>query len=175
MIATSLEDSAMPVPVKLSEIVEALDGANESLTWYLDKRTGEVILINKEEMSAVEEDEPLSDYSEWEQEQILKAREIFESEEHFLALPDQFEIHEYQIMDDFCRSMGGPVGDRLLALIRGSGAFGRFKNAIHSMGIQNDWYDFKRARLEEMAIEWLEDHEIPYTRDDVADVSGASM
>jgi hypothetical protein len=43
------------------------------------------------------------------------------------------------------------------------------------MGIQNDWYDFKRARLEEMAIEWLEDHEIPYTRDDVADVSEASM
>jgi hypothetical protein len=174
-----LEDSAMPVPVKLSEIVEALEGANESLTWYLDKRTGEIIPINDEEMSEIEEDEsegPLSDYPERQQEEILKAREISESEEHFLALPDQFEIHEYQIMEDFCREVNDPqLSRRLLGLIKGSGAFGRFKNAIYSMGIEKDWYGFKRARLEEMAIEWLEENEIPYAHDDAADASAASM
>jgi hypothetical protein len=166
----------MPIPVKLSEVVEALESATDNMTWYLDKRTGEIILINDEEMAAVEEDEPLSDYPEWQQEEILKAREISESEEHFLALPDQFEIHEYQIMEDFCRKVDDPQLSRhLLGLIKGSGAFGRFKNAIYSMGIEKDWYGFKRARLEEMAIEWLEENEIPYTHDDAADVSAASM
>lgn len=86
-------------------------------------------------MDAAEEDELLSEYPDWQRDSILKAREILEFEEHFLSLPDQSDIHEYQIMEDFAREFeDAQTGERLLRLIRGSGAFGRFKNAIHSMG-----------------------------------------
>jgi Uncharacterised protein family (UPF0158) len=166
----------MPLPVKLSDVMEALEGASENLTHYLDKRSGDIILINEEEMTAIDDDEPLSDYPEWLQEQILKSREISESEEHFLQLPDQFEIHEYQIMQDFCRNVPDQaLGRQLLGVIKGSGAFGRFKNAMRSKDMENDWYEFKRARLEEVAIDWLEENEIPYIHDDATDASAANM
>ena len=52
-------------------------------------------------MEAAEEDELISEYPEWQRESILKARETVKSED-FVALPDQFEINEYKIMEDFC-------------------------------------------------------------------------
>jgi hypothetical protein len=50
-------------------------------------------------------------------------------------------------MEDFCfRCNDLNVGETLLRLLKGSGAF-RFKNAIHSMGIEKDWYKFRRTNL----------------------------
>jgi len=43
------------------------------------------------------------------------------------------------------------------------------------MSIEKLWYEFKRSELEKLAIEWLEENGIPYTRDDAIDVSEASM
>ena len=90
----------MTVPVKLKDVVDAFDEGGDELSHYLDKRSGEIFLITDEEMSAAEEDEPLSDYPEWQQETILKAREILDSED-FVQLPSQFDINEYSIMERF--------------------------------------------------------------------------
>lgn len=166
----------MPITVKLNDVVDALDSAMEEHSYYLDKRTGEIILLTSEELQAAEEDEPISDYPDWQQESILKAREVFSDPEEFVQLPDQFDIHEYQIMEEFCLAFEDRrIGQELLRLIKGSGAFRRFKNAIHEEGVERVWYEFKRNELEKIAIEWLEEHEIPYSRDDAIDVSEASM
>jgi hypothetical protein len=102
----------MPLPVKLNDVIEALEAAGDEHTHYLDKRTGEIVMVTNEEMEAAEDDEPLSDaaeedeliseYPDWQRESILKAREILSSDKSFIALPDQFDIHEYKIMEDFC-------------------------------------------------------------------------
>src|SRR5436853_7729079 len=91
----------MASQVKLDGVVEALESAGDGHSHYLDKRTGEIVLITKEEMEAAEEDELISEYPEWQRESILKAREILKSE-NFDGLPDQFDINEYKIMEDFC-------------------------------------------------------------------------
>lgn len=159
----------MRLPVKLNDVVEALDNAAEEHTYYLDKRTGEIALITNEEMEAAEEDELISEYPDWQREAILKAREILTSE-NFVALPDQFDIHEYKIMEDFCLIFEDRrVGDDLRRLIKGSGAFRRFKNAIYSMGADKAWYQFRRAEIEKIAIQWLEAQQIPFTREDSID------
>lgn len=167
----------MPVTVKLNDVVEALNNAMEEHAYYLDKRTGEIILLTSEELEAAEEDELISEYPDWQRDSILKAREVFSEPEAFVQLPDQFDIHEYQIMEDFCLAFEDRrIGQELLRLIKGSGAFRRFKNAIHELGVDKAWYEFKGDRIEEIAVEWLEKHEIPYSRDDDAiDVSEASM
>ncbi len=165
----------MPSRVKLDDVVEALDTAGEDHSHYLDKRTGEIVLITNEEMEAAEEDELNSEYPEWQRESILKARQIPKSE-NFVALPDQFDIHEYKIMEDFCLEIQNRrVGETLLGLIKRSGAFKRFKNAIHSMGVENDWYQFRRTKFEKLAIQWLEQEGLPYTRGDVREISKMSM
>lgn len=166
----------MPLPVKLNDVVEALASAMEEHDYYLDKRTGEIVLITDDDRRAAEKDELVSEYPKWQRESILKAREILKSEADFIQLPDNFDIHEYRIMEDFCFSFEDRrVGENLRRLIKGSGAFRRFKHAIHSMGIEKSWYEFKRAKLEEMAIEWLEEQEIPYTRDEASAATGLSM
>jgi len=158
--------------VKLDDVIEALDTAGEDHSHYLDKRTGEIVLITNEEMDAAEEDELISEYPEWQRESILKAREILKSED-FVALPDQFDIHEYKIMEDFCRQLQNRgIGATLPGLIKGSGAFKRFKNAIHSLGMEKNWYQFRRTEIEKMAIQWLEQEGLPYAGEDAKEISG---
>ena len=164
------------VKVRLNEVVEALESAMEEHAHYLDKRTGEIILLTSEDLQAAEEDDLISEYPDWQRESILKAREVLKELEAFAQLPDQFDVHEYKIMENFCLELENrQVGQDLLRRIKGAGAFRRFKNAIQEMGVDQAWYEFKRSELEKIAIEWLEENEIPYTRDDAIDVSEASM
>jgi hypothetical protein len=166
----------MPLPVKLNDVIEALDGVGEEHTHYLDKHTGEIVSITNEEMEAAEEDELISEYPDWQRESILKAREIIDSDERFVALPDQFEIHEYKIMEDFCLAFENRrVGENLYRLIKGSGAFKRFKDAIYSKGIEEAWYEFRQTEFERIAIQWLQEEGIPYTREDATKVSDQEM
>ena len=159
----------MSQPVKLNNVIEALETTGEEHAHYLDRSTGEIVLITNEEMEAAEEDELISEYPNWQREALLKAREILKSE-NFVALPDQFDIHEYKIMEDFCLIFEDTrVGDDLHRLIKGSGAFRRFKNAIYSMGADKAWYQFRQAEIEKIAIQWLEREGIAYTREDSTD------
>lgn len=92
----------MSVAAKLNDVVEALDTAMEEHAYYLDKRTGEVILLTRDDLQAAEDDELISEYPDWQRESILKAREVLKDSEAFAQLPDQFDVHEYKIMEDFC-------------------------------------------------------------------------
>jgi hypothetical protein len=156
----------MTFAVKLNDVVDAVEGAMDETSQYVDRETGEIVLLTSEEWEAAEEDEPLSDYPNWQQDSILKAREVMKEPARFCELPTQFDVHEYKIMEDFCFSLTDSAkGKELLQLIKGRGAFGRFKNAIYSLGVQDEWTDFKRDELERLAIAWLEVNEIAYTRE----------
>ena len=74
-----------------------------------------------------------------------------------------------------CAARDRRGGEDLYSLIKGSGAFSRFKNAINSMGIDKAWHQFRQTEFEKLAIEWLEDEEIPYTRDNPPEVSNKAM
>ena len=165
----------MSLPVKLQDVIDALEASDEELSHYLDKRNGQIFMVTSEEMEAAEDDELISEYPDWQREGILKAREILQSMD-FVALPTQFDIHEYKIMEDFCLTFANrQVGEQLLRLIRGSGAFGRFKHAINSMGVEEAWYEYRGTEIEKLAIEWLEKEGIDYTRDDAIQASGQAM
>ncbi len=151
--------------VKLQDVIDAMDVPNDEVSAHLNKRTGELMTLSTEEFDAVEEGEDLADYPEWQHELILKAKEILESED-WLELPSKFDIHEYAIMEEFCRSVANPeISDRLLSSIRGSGAFGRFRGAIEALDLEQAWYDFRAGELERIAVEWLEENEIGFERE----------
>ncbi|HKO43742.1 MAG TPA: UPF0158 family protein [Pyrinomonadaceae bacterium] len=163
----------MSATVNLIDVVDALDNAMEEQAYYLDKRTGEIILLTSEDLEAAEEDEPLSDYPDWQRESIQKAREVLNESnaESFAQFPDKFDVDHYRMMEEFSLSLENrQVGEELLRLIKGKGAFGRFKNGIYSMGVEKAWYEFKRSELEKIGIHWLESQGISYKPDDVVDV-----
>ncbi|MFQ6115353.1 MAG: hypothetical protein ACE5NG_14940, partial [bacterium] len=60
----------MMSPVKLDAIIEGMECQSDERTSYLNKKTGEVVTISDEEFSAVEDEEPIDDYPEWQQENI---------------------------------------------------------------------------------------------------------
>jgi hypothetical protein len=54
------------------------------------------------------------------------------------------------------------ISDILCDLISGSGAFRRFKDAIHKYDIADDWYKYRNDALKEIAIEWCREHNIEF-------------
>src|SRR5215470_13371827 len=97
----------MSVPVKLKDIVEALEMASDSITYYFDRRTGQVEMISEDITAGMhlEDEEALDDHHDWLREAISKAREIDTDEgEHFVKLPDKVDIHDYQIIEEFSRT-----------------------------------------------------------------------
>jgi hypothetical protein len=165
----------MSLPVRLDDVIKALEAAVEQHSQYLDKRTGEIFMVTNEEIEAAEEDELISEYPDWQREGILKAREILKSDD-FVELLTQFDIDDYKIMEEFCLAFDDrQVGEHLLGHIKGSGAFRRFRNAIHSMGAEKAWHEFRRTEIEKLAIEWLEQEGIGYTREDAIQVSVEPM
>jgi hypothetical protein len=47
-------------------------------------------------------------------------------------------------------------------LDNGSGAFGRFKDAIHYYDIAEDWYKYRDNALRQIAIDWCQENNIEF-------------
>ena len=153
----------MATPVKLSDLIEGMDFQSDERFSYLNTITGEVVSITDEELRAAEEDAPLEDFPDWQHDVIRMAKDIVETD-HYLPLPDRFEMHEYQIMERFCLSVDDEdMRDDLCDAIRGRGAFRRFKDRVQLYGLADDWYRYRDEALREIAIAWCEAHGIQYT------------
>jgi hypothetical protein len=59
----------------------------------------------------------------------------------------------------------------LSAVIKGKGAFRKFKDLLFDLGIQDEWNRFEHLSFEALAIEWLESEGIPFTRGDEIELS----
>jgi hypothetical protein len=155
----------MAVVVSLGDLVGEMQLVSSESHAYLNQVSGEIITIFDEYIAAVERDEDWSDRHDWEQVIFNQTKEVLSSDD-YLELPSQFELHEYDIMESFCLSIPDEkLSDILLDQIRGSGAFRRFKNAIYRFKIEKDWFRFLEGAYKEIAIDWLESHELAYADD----------
>ena len=153
----------MALPVNLKDIIEGLEFQSDEGSSHLNTATGEVVYVTEEELRAAEEEEPLNHFPEWQHDAIRIAKDIVETD-HYLQLPDRFEIHEYSIMERFCLSIDDEdMRDDLCDAIRGRGAFRRCKDRMQLYGMAEEWYRYRDAALREIVIAWCEAHEIPYT------------
>ncbi|MHC4174455.1 MAG: UPF0158 family protein [Planctomycetota bacterium] len=153
----------MAIRAKLDDIIEGLEFQSDESSSFLDKTTGKVVLISEYEMCAAENEDPIEDFPDWEQDLVRIAKEIVDETENYIALPTKFDIHEYSIMEKFCLSLNdSEMSDTLYSLIKGSGAFGRFRNAIHEYDIADDWYKYRNDVLKEIAIEWCQEKGIEF-------------
>jgi len=153
----------MPVPVKLKDIIEGLEFLTDEGSSYLNTTTGEVVYVTTEELRAAEEEQPLEDFPAWQHDALRIARDIVETD-HYLPLPDRFEINEYHIMERLCLSVDNDdLRDDLCDAIRGRGAFRRFKDKVQVYGMAEEWYRYRDNALREMAMAWCEAHGIAYS------------
>ncbi len=153
----------MPLPVKLKDIIDEMEIQSDAHSYYLNKKTGEFAMVTDEHFAIAEDEEDISHYPDWEQEAIQVAIDVLESEEDYISLPSQFDIHEYQIMEEFCLSLDDEnLKDKMYRSIKGRGAFSRFKDNIFEHGIEQNWFQDRREAFKRIAIDWCEENNIPY-------------
>lgn len=151
----------MPTTVSLDKVIDGLESQNSECESFLDPQTGEIIFVSDDDRAALEESDPES-LPEWQQELLPKIRAAVE-ENRYLRLPDSFEIHEWSIMERFCRSVEDiDAGQQLGNAIHGSGAFRRFHQALDRVGMRDQWHAYRDEEFKRIAREWLEGHGISY-------------
>lgn len=152
----------MPIPVKLSEVVDEMSMSGDEISTYLNRVTGEMVTVTAEEKRVAEDPDEWDDLPGWERENMPGVKEALESED-YVILPGKFEIHEWSIMEDFAQSIEDEAAsEELHTALHGRGAFRYFKDTIHRLGIEKDWYSFRDEAFKEIARDWLRANDIPF-------------
>jgi len=150
----------MSLPVSLREFVNEMDMFGDGHV-FLHRGTGEFLTATEDDLAAADHED--DDFvPEWQKEVLPRIREALTSD-YWLSLPSKFDLDEYRIMRDFCCTISDEIlREDLLDTIGGRGTFGRFKSMIHRHNLQERWYKFQDDAMRQIAVQWLEAHEIPY-------------
>lgn len=133
--------------VKLSDIIEAIDFTDDGMTYYYNKKTGEVELV----VDGMADDDAVAD-------------EIEDNFDQYLRLPSHYEINDYQKMVEFIAGLpAGKEAQRLTRAINGRGAFRRFRDELEQLELTQAWYDFKDAANRQQAIAWCRENQVNFT------------
>jgi hypothetical protein len=151
----------MPATVRLNEIVDALEMQLDESSSFLNLDTGQVetvshVLLREAEESGDEE----PDHPTWQKQEWEIAKRII-STDRFQELPSKFEVHEWEIMQDFSHSVQSDgIREDLLHAIHGAGAFRNFKDTLRRHGIESAWFAFRTEALRQIALSWCEENDI---------------
>jgi hypothetical protein len=133
--------------LKLEDVIDAMDFGNPEIKYYYSVKTEEVLMcfdgmINGDVDPKLQED-------------------MEENFEDYIPLPGQYEIDEYSMMEEFIDNLvEGGKKDDLADSVRGRGAFRRFKDTVHDLGLEQKWFKFRDAEYKRVAREWCEDNRI---------------
>ncbi|TWU00999.1 UPF0158 family protein [Stieleria varia] len=158
-------------PVLLSDVIEEMQCGNSEWSSFVNKRTGKVIGLPADIFSYLE-DEAAGDstgyFGNGTDEMLQEAREIEESND-YEPLPSSYDIHEWEIMREFCESLPNEEDrEQLENAIHGKGAFRKFKEAVRELSMEFEWFQFRDWKFELIAIRWLEENSIQWVRERVA-------
>lgn len=120
--------------IDLAELSSALEDHSYESRWYMDRATGELVVIFENDAA----DESLED------------RDLLYIE----PLPS----HEaYEDLTDFVDRVSDPrARDLLQRAIEGRGAFRRFKDTLFEFPeLRASWFEFHDVRMHRRAVEWL--------------------
>ncbi len=148
--------------VKLDLIVQEIAFQLDERSSFFNRETKEIISVSEDDFRAIEDEEPIDNFPDWQQQDIEMAREVLYGNS-WIPLPLEFDIHEYRLMERLCLSLeNDKLRDIMHYSIKGKGAFRRFKNNIRKYNLEQDWYEYRDEALRTIAIEWCEDNGIEY-------------
>lgn len=156
-------------PVKLSELIEALEFDSEESVTRVDLVNGCVVRVDCSVLGALEEgdEELLHDLPDWQNEEVKIAREIVkDSGERFVHTPEKFDFHEYRQMERFIGTVETPeIAEQLWRAIKGKGAFRYFKDTASRLGLLESWYRYRDDAMKEFVMDWAKANQVPFEDD----------
>jgi hypothetical protein len=153
----------MSAVVLLKDIIDALEMQFDESSSFLDLDTGRIETVSNDLLR--EADESVGEEPElptWQEEEWEIAKRIVLTD-RFQQLPTKFDVHEWAIMQDFSNSVASDrVREDLLKSIHGVGAFRHFKDTLRQHQIESAWFEFRPEALRQIALDWCEEHHIPW-------------
>jgi Uncharacterised protein family (UPF0158) len=157
--------------VSFSELGIAFDNSSYQHHYWLDRRTGRVILIDDEIADVLREGEDLSGLSDWQLEiaeeikPLLRAMgELPDQEEgddeidldRYVEIPKRESREAYEDMAEFAETVADHhLRDLLDVALHGKGAFRRFKDVLLGYPTERErWFRFEERRQREAIEEW---------------------
>jgi hypothetical protein len=133
--------------IDLDELCEAMENSSFENDYFLDLETGDILFI--------------SEYTDDEETEKLKDR-IEEEFDRYERIPKAESYEGYSDMVDFIATVKDEHLVELLEVaINGKGAFRRFKDVLLNYPEERErWFQFKDDRMEERALEWLDDIDV---------------
>ena len=155
--------------VKLKELAEQMDFMLDEWSYFVNRKTGEVICVEDSHLGFAEDpDEIPEGIAEWERDAIEQAVELLGIWDDLIFFPNKYDLNEYAMMEDFIRTVKDPhIRNHLGIAIQGGGAFRRFKDAADRFGVIDGWYEFKNQAFLAYAKEWCERNGLLYSMEGV--------
>jgi hypothetical protein len=154
----------MTLRAALRDIIEGMEWQSDEMVAYLNIQTGQVVPVSEEDLAAAERGETDPGGADWEIEALEIARGVLTGED-YIALPARLEIDEYRMMERFaCDVADTGASADLLAAIKGSGAFRRFRDTVRHLGLGKEWLAYRDRGYESVALAWCEAHGVVVTR-----------
>ena len=166
--------------IDLSELEMAFDSGNETISFYLDLETGEVIPVSDEDCGLLEiiyasyYDEPTQTVDwkaafqekhipNWQLEGLQNADRIeagFGS--RFIAIPQEGADVGYRDMEAFINTVSNRrLQEHLERALSGRGAFRSFKDVLLDYPAERErWFQLKQDRLHQRMLAWLDEQGI---------------
>ena len=144
--------------VEIAEIAEAMEIDRVTNEYFLDRDTGEVVILPEEIHSAISTDTlDQDDMTDWERDFMAIARAIEEDSSRYAWIPGVEAREIYELMLDFASSREDEDLRRLLEVaLDGKGAFGRFKRVLADYPEEREeWFRIKDNAITAMAGDWL--------------------
>ncbi len=166
--------------VDFDEVVFAMENASEMVSYFLDKETGDVIVITDDgrweydnllqEVNDSEEGMPdfaeileESDLQDWQKKEALEIHQVdTEYGTRYIKINPSGSRAGYGDMEDFIPTVREEfLRERLWRAIQGKGAFRYFKDVLlDNLQERQRWFTFKDERSRQRAIEWLASQDI---------------
>ena len=128
--------------VYLREVLDALDAATDSTVFVFSKRRNRVLLFVEGSLAD-------------DLEENITLEDALNDPDRYIPLPREYEIHEYQIMENFVNSLENEdAACELLHAMQGKGAFRRFKEMLSLLSLEDRWYNHREEAYEKIAVEW---------------------
>ena len=155
----------MDAVISLRNLVDEMQMVSDFISGYLNRTTGKISLLEHDDITNVIDDFDLDNSIGWQREYYQEVEKILSSDD-YLKLPSKFDFHEYSIMQNYCFSIEDEaLRGEFLDGISGKGAFRMFKNLIYRYGIENNWFEFRDEAFKKIAIDWLDEYDLPYKDD----------
>jgi len=153
----TIHPQVMTPAVKLVDLTDALEMASEESAAWLERQTGQVVVVDNDVTQAIAEVAGDTMPEDWQEEQIPAARAISAGDPRYLALPDKFDFHEYRHMEKFIGTVTDVDGaDQLWRAIKGKGAFRYFKDTAARLNLLDVWCAYRDAALNRFMLDWTE-------------------